>query len=462
MSRRKESSVQLKAITCKDGPVRVLAGPGSGKTFTIIQRILYLIRKKGVPPKEILTVTFTKAAATEMQQRYLTEIRQEGSTVLSNETVTFGTLHSICYHILNNSGAISRFSLIQEPEKRKIAEMILKNAGLFRDSSCKNSLSDFITEFLDAVSRYKNGLPIRSNSLLLSLLQENAALQEKISVEKLISEYRSYLLTKQLLDFDDMILKCRNLLQDNLILRKNWQKRFRYLLVDEFQDINEIQYHVLKLLAGPEHNLFVVGDDDQSIYGFRGAYPGIMKQFLLDFPDAVSLLLNENYRCAKDITLFSQRVIAGNANRIPKEIHAVKNGGRVIWFFAESRKEEERKLVSDMKALSAKQQNDCAVIVRTNREAGLYAALLKRNGCSVPVLTMHGAKGLEFDTVFLPDLNEGVIPGRNCRTKEEKEEERRLLYVAITRAKNHLFLYYTGERNRLLTPFLRGILIPHR
>lgn len=451
MNRHKISSVQLKAVTCKDGPVRVLAGPGSGKTYTIIQRILYLTRIKGILPKEILTVTFTKAAAAEMQQRYLAEIKQKEKERPFDEHVSFGTLHSICYHILNSSGSISRFSLIQESEKRKITEMLLRNTGLLRDASYENSLSDFITEFLNAVSRYKNGLPL-----------ENTALREEIPLKRLFFKYQSYLSEKHLLDFDDMILKCRNLLQENIFLRKQWQKRFRYLLVDEFQDINEIQYQVLKLLAAPEHNLFVVGDDDQSVYGFRGAFPDIMKQFLLDFPDAASVLLNENYRCAGNITAFAQRVIERNENRIEKEMHAKKSGGRVVWFFAESRKAEEVKLVSDIKALPENQQNDCAVIVRTNREAGLYAALLKRNGCLVPVLTMHGAKGLEFDAVFLPDLNEGVIPARGCKTKEEKEEERRLLYVAVTRAKNHLFLYYTKERNRRLTPFLEGILIPRR
>lgn len=628
MSRHKVSAVQSKAITCGNGPVRVLAGPGSGKTFTIIQRILYLIRKKGVAPKEILTVTFTKAAAKEMQQRYLAELKQEGIQIPSDENVSFGTLHGICYHILNSSGSFSRFSLIQEYEKRTIAEIVLRNTGLFQASFCENNLSDVITDFLDAVSRFKNGLSI-------------AAPLETIPMEKLISEYQSYLSAKQLLDFDDMILKCLTILQSNSSLQKSWQNRFRYLLVDEFQDINEMQYQVLKLLAFPWQNLFVVGDDDQSIYGFRGAFPCIMEQFLLDFPSASSFLLNENYRCAKEIATLSQKVIAGNENRIKKELSASKDGGCVTWFYAENRKEEEKKLVSEIKGLAIAQQSNCAVIVRTNREAGLYASLLKRNGipvwekrkgrdifhhfiledicaflcflregrkrkdfmkfmqrselflsphalteevvtkegllcyyqrhplmqdkikklfdhfdtaasfqphlavryfckimgyeeavkkqknyggnqeeaqedilpvlqeiqqlfctmgkeeavkeflkrkereyrqkedlphgkgkahdgdivwkCAegVHILTMHGAKGLEFDTVFLPDLNEGVIPGRNCKTKEEKEEERRLLYVAITRAENHLFLYYTGERNRQLSSLLTAVL-PHR
>lgn len=620
MNRRNPSKVQLKAIMCGNGPVRVLAGPGSGKTFTIIHRILYLIQKQGVSPGEILTVTFTKAAAEEMQGRYRHENPGKPHSP-SAETVSFGTLHGICYHILNSYGKINRFSLIKESEKRKIAEVILQNTESTGNRFRKNNLYDFVTEFLNEVSRHKNGLSQKEDSIF----------------QKLFSEYQSYLFQRRLLDFDDIILQCKNILEEDASFCQSLQKRFRYLLVDEFQDINEIQYQVIKLLAGPENNLFVVGDDDQSIYGFRGSYPGIMERFLWDFPMALSFTLNENYRCAEAITALSGRVILRNKNRIPKALQAVKSGGCVKSFFAKTRREEEQRLLEKIRSFCIHQSKDCAVIVRTNLEAGIYSSLLKKNGIpvwekqskqnlfhhyitedvsaflrflkegrkradflrfmnkperylseyalreetvtldgllgyyrnhppmqeelkklfsqlataealsphlairyfkeimgyekylseekkrhkrteppeyaekllgeiqtlfrsiregetvrdflarkeeeasleenslrdkaqdsfkenrqSVRILTMHGAKGLEFDTVFLPDLNEGVIPGRNCKTKEALEEERRLLYVAITRARNNLFLYYTGERNRPLTSFLEGIIPPHR
>lgn len=612
MNSHKESENQLKAISHVSGPARVLAGPGSGKTFTIIQRILFLITQKQVSPQDILTVTFTKAAAGEMQQRFEKEAGQHPAFMHQTDTVQFGTIHSICYNILKESNISYHYSLIKESEKRKILEILLQNNNLAEPVDY-----DTLSYFLDAVSKKKNGImPIN-----LPLAEEQFDL--------LFSEYQNMLRQLKLLDFDDMIMECMRILKESKNLCRKWQNRFRYILVDEFQDINAVQYQVLKLLAAPENNLFVVGDDDQSIYGFRGAAPFIMKQFLEDFPKAKQYLLSENYRSGAAIISLAEKVISPSTERISKNILPIKTGGKVSVCFRETRKEEEKQLVDDLKKLSEEYMKQSAVIVRTNIEVYHYTALLKQHGitirekkvdenhvlqhfiredfqaflqfchegnrrtdfikimnkpnlylsrqalmdtqitkngillyyknnekmkakveklfehfktasglsaslairyfrniigyddylkqkagnkdilsrwlavadklqelfkqkdqnesCSrfllrmqemqeeskrpkeekkllpgISVITMHGAKGLEFQNVFLPDVNEGVIPYKGCKTSDDREEERRLLYVAITRAKESLNLYYTRERNRKLSSFLEGIIPPHQ
>lgn len=603
------SKMQQKAIEHVRGPARVIAGPGSGKTFTIIQRILKLITRDHVDPDKILTITFTRAAALEMQSRYLKETEKDPYFESIKKTTHFGTFHGICYAILKESGLINRFSLIKEQEKRKITEIILKNRNVEGADEYDN-----ITLFLDAVSRRKN---LIDGELPLNLNREE--------FHNIYLEYEDMLNQQKLLDFDDMILKCFHNLQTNPGFCQKWQKKFDYILVDEFQDINEIQYRLVRLLALPSDNLFVVGDDDQSIYGFRGSAPLIMRKFTEDYKGARELFLTENYRSREEIVKLADQMIRRNTDRFDKTPYPVRPGGAVKICFRESRKEEELQLLTDIKYLPKETLYSSAVILRTNREVLEYTAFLKQNGVNVrenvkqnedilhhfitedfraflkfcyegnkradflkimnkpnlflsrqalteevvkkdnildyyrnnremrhiieklfkqfnmaselspasalryfrkvmgydeylrqknggkkadellrwadqiqtlfkqmkqdektdfflekqektgdvkkqtqnikivpgiSVITMHSSKGLEFHCVFLPDLNEGVIPGKNSETLENIEEERRLLYVAITRARDSLYLYYTGERNRKLTRFLEGIIPP--
>lgn len=602
----KASTMQQKAICHKDGPVRVLAGPGSGKTFTVIQRIIYLIHHFHILPEQILCITFTKAAALEMQERY--QMQMTENSIAEEKSVCFGTVHSICYHIIKDSGEFCQYSLITETKKRKILEMLLIN----------RKLSDYtnytmITELLHAFSRKKNGLLFVEDDLISPAV-----------FEALFLEYDKALKERQLLDFDDMISAAFKILKHNEVLRRKWQKRFAYVIVDEFQDVNRIQYEVIKLLAGPWKNLFIVGDDDQSIYGFRGAMPDIMQQFKTDFPDATDLYLTENFRSCEKIVSLAGRIISQNKNRIHKSLLAQKKGGIVNIYFEESGKEEEQRLLEHLARLSGEILCQSAVIVRTNREAIRYLRLIKthqipvmesrdrqqispelqfiqndfeaflrfckegyrrrdflqimnkpehfiarealteeivsleklmeyykenkkikeavrvlffhlkkaekmtfsmavryfRNvigyneylkerakglqeyeeymriadewqliykkqkeneSCDaffhrirqedlflsqketkksqtkgISVITMHSAKGLEFQQVFLPDVNEGVIPAKQSRSFESIEEERRLLYVAVTRAKEVLTIYYTKERGRKPSRFIAG------
>lgn len=604
---RKASKMQLHAIDHGKGPAIVIAGPGSGKTFTIIQRIFRLILQDHASPDRILTITFTKAAALEMQSRYLKESENNPALKNFNTQAQFGTFHGICYAILKESGLIKNFSLIKETDKRKIIGIILQNKGI--EGACEY---DNISLVLDAISRKKNLMTVDPP---LNLLMEE--------FERIYFEYEDILIQQKLLDFDDMLLKCLNHMQSDRFFCRKWQDRFDYILVDEFQDINEVQYRLLKLLAAPSDNLFVVGDDDQSIYGFRGSAPQIMHKFTDDYKGAKEIYLSENYRSGNKIVELSDRVIRRNSDRFKKTPVSIHNGGNIYVCFKRTRKEEECQLLKDIKSLSESELHDSAVLVRTNIEAFQYMALLKMQGitvkeqtkqredifnhfitedfkaflkfcyegnkrsdfikimnkpniflarqaltgevttpkellsyyqnnkemcrnikilfrhfetasglspalsiqyfrkvmgydeylkqkagqsvrnelhetadqvqlllkhmkrsektdmfferyekeqdklkqkCSrrmsdgISVITMHSSKGLEFDSVFLPDLNEGVIPGRNSKTKESIAEERRLLYVAITRARESLYLYYTKERNRKLTRFLNGII----
>lgn len=599
------SKLQLEAIRHGEGPARVIAGPGSGKTFTIIQRIFYLIFNRQISPDNILTITYTKAAAREMQNRFLADERGKKLTEKTGNTAHFGTIHSICYSILKERRGIRNASLTSESKRIRIMEELLKNRGF--EKLCSAELA---AGLLSEISRQKNGLPFSEKDYGIP----------GESLQLLLHDYREFMEERALYDFDDLILQSLFLLREDMAYRERWQERIGYLLVDEFQDANQMQYELIKILVGEKKNLFVVGDDDQSIYGFRGSVPGIMKQFSQDYPEEKILFLTDNYRSGEKIVHLAAEVVKKNKDRIWKEIHAGKTGGKIKGYYCETRILEEDKLLCDIRSLSKKELFESAVILRTNREAILYEELLtkynipvkrkgrktqnafegevaedirsflrfctegekrsdflrfmnkpdrylsckallservspkeilayyrqnkemctrietlfaglllaeklsfsqavrcfrkqlgyenyllskyqrdkdgimkildelqescrlaergesvddffdrmrKKTSCEeknteegITVLTMHAAKGLEFHSVFLPDLNEGVIPDKKIKEEKELEEERRLLYVAITRAREQLFLYYTGERNRKLTRFLCDISLP--
>ncbi|MBR4768493.1 MAG: ATP-dependent helicase [Lachnospiraceae bacterium] len=597
------SSSQLSAITHIRGPALLIAGPGSGKTFTIVERLIYLTQTAKITPDSILTVTFSKAAANEMKNRYH---RETGSY-----DVRFGTFHSTAFGILREFFRFDQSSLINEAQKSELLSQVFKDHGYASLLS-----GDYLKSILDGISREKN---IRTDQEATVLRSD----REDIPTEKLravITDYREYLRELHKIDCDDMILLCLEKLKKDEEVLSILRNRFRMILVDEFQDINEPQYELIKLLSFPENNLFAVGDDDQSIYGFRGSSPGIMQRFLKDFPDAKKLMLTENFRSGEKIVSFAGKVIAGNRERFEKSFRPLRNDGKVYFRLFESRKEEEGFLLKMISELGAELRSDTAVIVRTNREAYAYASYLKKHGIGISgtekkkssifetcaaedlcaylrylyegkkredfvrfmnrperflrqgallhetvsfadlrlyyekngemikkidtlekqlllaekmstqnairlfrnqlsydryvkenakgyeeqkecmesldrlteifsgykcgmsvreflnaerqksetsyreaqkddiqegvrVMTMHASKGLEFGTVFLPDLNEGVIPPRNS-SPSLLEEERRLLYVAMTRARNDLVLIATKERGRDVCRFI--------
>lgn len=598
------NQAQQEAVKHFEGPMLVLAGPGSGKTRVITERIRYLVQEKNVPPAGILVITFTKAAAIEMKQRYqrLSKSRTGG--------VHFGTFHAIFFMILKHAYHYTAENIVRDDVRRDILKRLVNDTDIeIQDEN------EFLNDLESEISRVKGERMDLAN--YFSPLCSNEIFRE------IYTKYQHALEKKRLLDFDDMLVYCYELLEKRPDIRKMWQQQFPYILIDEFQDISRVQYDVMRLLAAPRNNLFIVGDDDQSIYGFRGAKPDIMKQFLKDYPDARQCLLGINYRCDKPIVDAAGRVIAHNANRLSKEIKSARNEGHstdvveVKQFprLTDENEEIRGKILAYRNA--GMPYREMAVLFRTNTQArSLSSKLMEfnipftmkerlpnlyehwivqdvltyvriargnrersqvlriinrpkryvhrnaftepyvdfeelkrfyedkdwmvdrleqlsydismlaqmkpyaavnfiRRGIgyeeyireyaeyrgiraddmleildelqeeaksqesfedwfdymqeykeelkeqaqksmemqrgreqedSVMLMTMHGAKGLEFESVFIPDANEGVTPHSKSVLNADMEEERRMFYVAMTRAKSHLHIYYLKER----------------
>ena len=302
---------QQQAIRHKDGPMLVLAGPGSGKTAVITQRTKQLIEYENIDPSNILVITFTRAAAQEMKQRFLAATGEERTKV------TFGTFHAIFFMVLKLAYHFDSGNIISEEQRYQFMREILSYHHLeYRDEG------EFIGDVLTEISRVKN------EQIPLEHFYSSSCGEEVF--RKIYREYDERLKRNRLIDFDDMLLLCRDLFIKRPDILKKWQEKFRYILIDEFQDINQVQYDVIRMLAAPENNLFVVGDDDQSIYGFRGADSRLMFQFQKDFPDAKQLLLDVNYRSSKNIVKNSLKVIANNEVRFDKKIRAWKESGETL------------------------------------------------------------------------------------------------------------------------------------
>lgn len=611
---------QEEAIEHADGPAMVLAGPGSGKTFVTVQRIRRLITSQGVDPAHILVITFTKAAALEMQKRFFRLMGKE------NLPVRFGTFHAVFYHILRQSAQYRGYTIVTEKEKRKLIRDIIHDHRRFVYLQ-----EEDIEEILTAVSRYKTKEAEETQGL--SGAEESAADRDKMpGIQKmkredflfLLEEYQSWLAEFYKFDFDDLMTVCLRLLREDGSLLTAWQAQFQYILVDEFQDISPIQYEIIRLLAAPENNLFVVGDDDQSIYGFRGASPDSVRRFLADHKQARQILLDVNFRCHRDIVRAAAKVIAENESRIPKEIFSRHEDGEGLRICRTDSEESLKKTAVEMleQERQAGTLSECAMICRTNLECGFWAQTLheagipyamrerpgnrfshfviqdicaylalgqgdhtrrhflrvmnrpvrymkrdslpetrverealtgyyadtpmiqervkrfyrdidnlagkrvhlqihyirkvigyeaflrekygseraeelvrigeefeafsrqftsvremrtymeqyaevvkepEKNAEGLQLMTMHASKGLEFQTVFVPECNEGKIPSEKSKTVAQIEEERRMFYVAMTRAKKKLCLLYHDEKTGKDAPsrFLNPLLAAH-
>ena len=294
---------QTGAILHKDGPMLVLAGPGSGKTAVITARTQNLIQKHRIYPGSILVITFTKAAANEMKQRF------EKTMGEGYYPVTFGTFHAVFFKILKLAYGFETSNIIAEEDKFALMRQLIQKYHLeYRDEG------ECISSLLAEIGLVKN------NKIPLEHYYATTCGADVF--RKIYEAYQDSLHKKRLLDFDDMLLLTYELFQKRPDILKAWQNKYQYILVDEFQDINQIQYDIVRLLASPENNLFMVGDDDQSIYGFRGSKSEIMLHVPKDYPDLKQVNLGVNYRCHKDIIEAAGRVIEHNENRYSKEIMA--------------------------------------------------------------------------------------------------------------------------------------------
>ena len=305
------NEAQAQAIQHTDGPCLVLAGPGSGKTLTIVNRVKYLIEKQKVRPEEILVVTFTRFAAAEMKSRLCLVMGKR------DLPVTVGTFHGIYYGILKWAYRMNQENILSETEKYQILRGVInkERMEIFDEE-------DFIQDIAAEIGKVKNNrIPLEE------------FVSEKCSADAFRNIYRNYERHRKELkkiDFDDMLVLCYELFRSRPDVLAQWQKKFRYVLIDEFQDINRIQYDVIRMLAQPENNLFVVGDDDQAIYGFRGADSELMLGFGKDFPDAKQILLGMNYRSTANIVQNSLKLIENSVERYSKKLEANREGGSCL------------------------------------------------------------------------------------------------------------------------------------
>lgn len=588
---------QTEAIHHREGPMMVLAGPGSGKTTVITQRVRCLIEEAGVHPGSILVVTFTKAAAVEMKSRFL---QLCGGVHMP---VSFGTFHSIFFSILKAAYNYQAGDIITDGRRMEIFREIVDEEQLDLDDE-----TDFINSVAGEISLVKGEH--------MDLEHYYSASCAEDIFRRIYNAYDRKLRQARQIDFDDMLVFTWELFRERKDILKAWQNKFRYILIDEFQDINRLQYEIIRMLAAPANNLFIVGDDDQSIYRFRGAKPEIMLNFMNDYPDAKQILLDMNYRCTQEIVEGALRVIKNNKKRYVKALAAFNAGGEPISvkMFNDVREEYDT-VIKEIFALNKDagvKLSDMAILYRTNtgsrqmiaklmeynipfrmkdnvpnifdhwiardltaylrvvmgsrarsdylriinrpkrfiarqyldgpdislevlrsRHAGKSWALeridklaydlksmkemtpfaainyvryavgydgylteyassrrLKEDELldvvteiqesardfktfdawfsymedygrrlqaqarsretpgrdAVVLSTMHSAKGLEYRAVFIIDANEGVAPHKKAVMEDDVEEERRMFYVAMTRAKERLYIYFSRER----------------
>lgn len=362
---------QLKAVKHKTGPMLVIAGPGSGKTTVLTARIRNLIEEYSVNPANILVITFTKAAANEMKSRF--------NNMMGRSTnVTFGTFHAVFFMILRAAYNYSVDSIIKEDVRQNIIKQAIERSRLEPDD-----LNEMISNITGEISRVKT-----------EAIDINAYYSASCPEEEFRDIYKYYVKTLKkmgLIDFDDMLLYCHELLTTRRDILAKWQQKYQYILIDEFQDINKIQYDIIKLLAKPQDNLFIVGDDDQSIYGFRGSKPEIILNFDKDYPDTDKVILDTNYRSTGNIVSAAGKVIAHNKVRFAKNINTVNDpGDKVDIIEFNTQAEEYEKIIDNIRKESASGGNysDNAVLFRTNSTAAGFVRKLVEY--SVPFVTRDG------------------------------------------------------------------------
>ena len=287
---------QTKAVQAVDGPVMVFAGAGTGKTKTLTARIAYMVEEKEIKPYNILAITFTKKATNEMRER-LAGILDEKANFLN-----ISTIHSLCVKILrfniDKIGYQRNFEIIDDEDVQKILTDIFKKEDIDKKAFSTKVAAKMIGD-------YKNGMG-KLNGV----------------ISQIYNQYEAYLKQNNFLDFDDLLIKTEELFKNQQDVLDYYQRLYHYILVDEFQDVNKVQYSIVKMLAGALGNLFVVGDDDQSIYSFRGASPDNMLNFTKDFPNAKVFKLLKNYRSHNSILKGANAVIKNNQIREPKQLYS--------------------------------------------------------------------------------------------------------------------------------------------
>ncbi len=310
---------QKKAVTTINGAVQLVASAGSGKTTVLIRRIAYMINQ-GIKPSSILAVTFTKKASTEMQSR----LKKIVSSKKVAEAISIGTYHSLFLSILEPHYSLLGFKGETKPN------ICLDNRQKLIMKSVLNELNSSFNqdEVMTYIGEIKNrGIyPEEYQEMLARNIRPVKGLNDEdlVSLGSIYFKYQNYLVESNLIDFDDILMLTRKLLQTNEKVRTELQNRYKYVLVDEFQDVNQVQYDITTILAAPQNNIFVVGDDAQSIYQFRGSDVAIILNFIRDYPTAKLIKLENNYRCTPEIIDISNKLIAFNTDQIAKTVKATR------------------------------------------------------------------------------------------------------------------------------------------
>lgn len=354
----KQNQNQAEAVAHMQGPCMVLAGPGSGKTRIISQRIVSMVIDYDIPPRRILAISFTKASSIEMKKRTL-EYGQDDRL----RKVNFGTFHSSFFRILRRYAGINIGDLLLDNEKFSIIRSILRYLKV------SNFNDDDILDVLNEISFIKNELVDYMN-------YKSNSFDEEI-FQKVYKLYEDEKKRQGKIDFDDMLIRAYDLLKEDDAILNIVKQVFKYILIDEFQDINRVQFELIRLIAGEERNIFVVGDEDQSIYGFRGARPDFMLDFKKYFPEAKYIFLDTNYRSSCDIVDLSVKLIKKNENRHDKNLHASNTNSAKIGYIYPKDSEEEARIISQqiidlLKNNKDMSYGDFAVIYRTNRQARAF------------------------------------------------------------------------------------------
>lgn len=366
---------QIEAIHHFEGPMMVLAGPGSGKTTVITHRVRCLIEEHGVNPSNILVITFTRSAAEEMRQRFWklmeTSSKQAEENMQGRRSVecgsrghppvNFGTFHAVFFNILRHAYRYDASCIIREEERTEIIRKMIERLRLEVEDE-----KEFISSILSEIG------VVKGEMMSLDYYYSKNCSEEIF--RRLYQGYQSELERSGKIDFEDMLVMCYELFTQRKDILSAWQRKFQFILIDEFQDINRVQYEIVRMLALPQNNLFIVGDDDQSIYRFRGANPEIMLGFGKDYPQCRQVLLGINYRSTSEIVDASERLISHNKTRFPKEIHANRGAGHPVtttgWLDAQA---ETRGIVREIQdyVRMGYQLSDIAVLYRTSMEPRL-------------------------------------------------------------------------------------------
>lgn len=355
MSNQFLNDMQQKIVNHTEGAVLVLAGAGSGKTSVLTHRIAHILNQSLAFPSEILAITFTNKAAGEMRSR-LEYLCKDAGFIWAQ------TFHSFCSRVLRQEAAFlegynDRFSIYDETDKKMVIKKILKSKELQED--------DYLNYTANHISHCKN-----RNLTIEDYCTVNSALENIEKLQEIMLEYEKIMRESNAMDFDDLLLKALWLLQNKREVSEKYQHKFKYILADEFQDTNRVQYELIKILSAGHGNVFAVGDEDQSIYSWRGASIDNIKKFLNDFPNATLYKLEQNYRSTKNILDIANKIIKHNENRIDKTLFTENDTGvRVEYVNKFQDREEAEYVVQQIYTLTRNygyNYNDIAVLMRLN------------------------------------------------------------------------------------------------